>query len=124
MTPAVFPNLKELDLSENQLPTLGPLPFQALVALRLARNEITSCELGGHEKLQTLDLSSNKLTSLAGLGALPSLKLLNASGNELADLNGINEATALEELQLAENKLQALEAPWTEPPGMASGDGS
>ncbi|CAJ1398255.1 unnamed protein product [Effrenium voratum] len=111
---AVFPNLKELDLSENQLPTLGPLPFQALVALRLARNEITSCELGGHEKLQTLDLSSNKLTSLAGLGALPSLKLLNASGNELADLNGINEATALEELQLAENKLQALEAPWTE----------
>ncbi|CAK9054051.1 unnamed protein product [Durusdinium trenchii] len=90
------------------------MPFQALSSLSLAKNEIAACEMGGHEKLQILDVSSNKLASLTGLGALPALRTLNASDNELADLNGINEAAALEELQLSQNKLPVLEGPWTE----------
>lgn len=111
---AIFPNLVELNLSENQLTTLTPMPFQALSSLSLAKDEIAACEMGGHEKLQILDVSSNKLASLTGLGALPALRTLNASDNELADLNGINEAAALEELQLSQNKLPVLEGPWTE----------
>lgn len=111
---AIFPNLVELNLNDNQLSAIHAMPYQALASLSLARNEIASCELGGHERIQNLDLSSNKLPSLTGLGALPSLRTLNASKNEIADLNGINEAPALEELQLGHNKLQALEGPWTE----------
>eukprot|EP00434_Breviolum_minutum_P017834 symbB.v1.2.015741.t1/scaffold1123.1/size136624/6 len=93
---AIFPNLVELNLSDNQLTVLHAMPYQALSSLSVARNEIAACELGGHEKIQTLDVSSNKLPSLTGLGALPSLRMLNASNNEIADLNGINEAPALE----------------------------
>lgn len=111
---AIFPNLVELNLSDNQLTVLHAMPYQALSSLSVARNEIAACELGGHEKIQTLDVSSNKLPSLTGLGALPSLRMLNASNNEIADLNGINEAPALEELELGHNKLQGLEGPWTE----------
>lgn len=114
----IFTNLIDLDLSDNQLTQLAPLPLQSLASLRLARNEIASIELGGHEKLSTLDLSQNKLTSLTGLGALPSLTSLNASGNELADLNGINEAPSLEELRVAENRLQSCEGPWAELPSL------
>jgi len=111
----VFPHLTDLDLSENLLTALTPLPMKALVSLKLAKNEIGSCEtFGGHEKLESLDLSSNKLTALTGLGALPALKRLDASSNELENLNGINEATLLEELLAAGNKLQALEGPWQE----------
>jgi len=114
----IFTNLIDLDLSDNQLTQLAPLPLQSLASLRLARNEIASIELGGHEKLSTLDLSQNKLTTLSGLGALPSLTSLNASGNELADLNGINEAPSLEELRVAENRLQSCEGPWAELPSL------
>jgi len=111
---AIFPHLRELNLNDNQLSALHAMPYQALSSLSVARNELATCELGGHEKIQTLDVSSNKLPSLAGLGPLPSLRMLNASKNELADLNGINEAPALEELHMAQNKLQSLEGPWTE----------
>lgn len=111
---AIFPNLVELNLNDNQLSALHAMPYQALASLSVARNEIASCEFGGHERIQNLDLSSNKLPSLTGLEALPSLRTLNASNNDIADLNGINEAPSLEELQLAHNKLQALEGPWTE----------
>eukprot|EP00440_Ansanella_granifera_P064425 gb/GFBE01069849.1/.p1 GENE.gb/GFBE01069849.1/~~gb/GFBE01069849.1/.p1 ORF type:complete len:309 (+),score=85.04 gb/GFBE01069849.1/:1-927(+) len=111
----IFPNLTHLDLSDNQLPALGPMPYKALVSLKVARNELANvADFGGHEKIEMLDLSSNKLTSLAGLGALPALKKLDASCNELPDLNGINEASALEELIVASNKLQAVEGPWAE----------
>eukprot|EP00434_Breviolum_minutum_P017836 symbB.v1.2.015741.t3/scaffold1123.1/size136624/6 len=75
---AIFPNLVELNLSDNQLTVLHAMPYQALSSLSVARNEIAACELGGHEKIQTLDVSSNKLPSLTGLGALPSLRMLNA----------------------------------------------
>eukprot|EP00931_Biecheleriopsis_adriatica_P022179 TRINITY_DN14325_c0_g1_i1.p1 TRINITY_DN14325_c0_g1~~TRINITY_DN14325_c0_g1_i1.p1 ORF type:complete len:334 (+),score=78.36 TRINITY_DN14325_c0_g1_i1:71-1003(+) len=119
----ILPNLTHLDLSDNQLPALGPLALKALVSLSVARNEITTCEnFGGHEKIESLDLSSNKLASLAGLGAMPALKGLNASANELVDLNGISEATALEELLVSGNKMQAVEGPWAELQAMRSID--
>eukprot|EP00435_Cladocopium_sp_Y103_P032748 s1424_g8.t1 len=78
---AIFPNLVELNLNDNQLSALHAMPYQALTSLSVARNEIASSELGGHDKIQNLDLSSNKLPSLTGLGALPSLRTLNEYGS-------------------------------------------
>jgi len=125
----LFPQLRNLDLSNNLLTALLPLPFPALCSLNLARNEITTCaEFTGHEKLTSLDLSENKLTALAGIAALPALISLNVSGglrhgnpsNQLDSIEGLTGMEALQELNLAKNKFANLQGPWDTFPSLRS----
>lgn len=111
----VFPFLRELDLSDNQLTALPPLPYKALQKVSLARNEIGSIqEFGGHAEIRELDLSGNKLPDLAGLAGLPALTKLEVSSNALMSITGLAEVPALEELRLARNPMERLEGPWQE----------
>lgn len=108
-----FPHLVHLDLTGNALTALPPLPFRSLRTASFARNEIATCQaFGGHEKLETLDLSQNAITSLAGITALPAMTRLDVSANQLVDINGLAEVPVLADLSLAKNKLEALEGPW------------
>lgn len=129
----LLPHLRNLDLSNNLLTTLVPLPFKALCSLNLARNEIATCaEFTGHEKLTSLDLSENKLTSLAGIANMPALTSLNLSGgnrkirgeesatNQLENIEGLTGVEALQELNLARNKFINLQGAWETFPSLRS----
>jgi len=117
----LMPHLRNLNLSNNLLTTLPPLPFPSLVTLNLARNEIATCaDWTGHEKLTSLDISENKLTSVAGISNMPALTTLNLAGglrhgnptNQLESIEGLAGLEALQELYLARNKFSALQGPW------------
>lgn len=125
----LFPQLRNLDLSGNLLTALLPLPFPALCNLNLARNEIATCaEFTGHEKLTSLDLSENKLTSLQGIAAMPALTSLNVSGgirngnptNQLESIEGLTGLEALQDLNLARNKFSLIQGPWETFPALRS----
>lgn len=111
-----FPHLVSLDLSGNALPALMPLPMKALKTVRFARNEIVTCQdFTGHKTIEVLDLSdqrTGKITSLAGVSAMPALSKLDVSGNELEDITGLADLPVLKELNLARNKFKELNGPW------------
>lgn len=125
----LMPQLRHLDLSNNLLSALVPLPFPALCSLNVAKNEIATCaEWTGHEKLTSLDLSENKLTALAGIANMPSLTSLNLSGglrqgnptNQLESIEGLAGLDALQDLNLARNKFSVLEGAWETFPSLRS----
>merc|ERR1719183_400222 len=125
----LFPQLRDLDLSGNLLTALVPLAFPALRSVNLARNDIATCaEFTGHEKLTSLDLSENKLTSLAGIANMPALTTLNLSGgirkenptNQLESIEGLAGLEALEVLNLARNKFSVLQGAWETFPALRS----
>jgi len=125
----MLPQLRSLDLSGNLLAALPQLPFASLRSLKLAGNEIATCaDFTGHEKLTYLDLSENKLTSVAGIANMPALTSLNVSGgmkngnptNQLESLEGLTGMESLQELNLARNKFSVLQAPWETFPALRS----
>ena len=79
--------LRNLDLSQNRIPSLPPFfgQFEILKQLHLDDNLLTSLpeELGNLKKLEVLNLSGNQLTSLPDtlIGCL-ALTNLNVSGNQ------------------------------------------
>ena len=97
---------------KNKLTALPALPLPRLSKLLISENEIATCAaFEGHANLRHLDLSTNKLTSLAGLANMPKLELLNVSANEITDfpqgsLAGMN---SLSVLYLGKNKIVSLE---------------
>lgn len=110
-----FPHLMHLNLSNNALPDLKPVPLRALKTASFAKNEISACQdFGGYAMLETLDLAENHITSLAGVSSNPALKKLNIASNELDKLEGFTEVPKLEDLNLSGNKFETLEGPWQE----------
>jgi Leucine-rich repeat (LRR) protein len=84
-----------LSLTEHGLETLPPQIF-ALV-----------------DKLRTLDLSKNALTSLAGLDQFhATLKTLNCDRNQLTNVTTIGTLDKLQSLSLAHNQLGRPDAVW------------
>ncbi|OGY94339.1 MAG: hypothetical protein A2406_02905 [Candidatus Komeilibacteria bacterium RIFOXYC1_FULL_37_11] len=93
-------NLRQLDVSDNQL--TGALPaeirqLQNLQILRATNNQMTGvpAEIGQLSNLIELDLSNNQLTGLPyELGNLKNLKILNLSGNNVSqyDLDIIRQS--------------------------------
>lgn len=83
-------NLRQLDVSDNNL--TGALPAEIrqlskLQVLRAANNQMTGvpAEVGQLSNLVELDLSNNQLTGLPyELGNLKNLKILNLSGNNVS----------------------------------------
>ena len=85
---APFTSLMDLNLSDNELPSLACLaPLHALHTLRLPANQLTTLGTlprGAFPALEHLDLAFNQLKNdpvgLHGLATLPHLRHLDLSG--------------------------------------------
>eukprot|EP00762_Andalucia_godoyi_P004551 ANDGO_05115.mRNA.1 Rho GTPase-activating protein gacEE len=100
-------SVKELCLNENMLQSLDNdlIPFPNLKRLHAARNQLTLFSfLDGLRKLDTLDLSGNRLVTLPDVSAFVELRVLNLSGNALTGhIEGIVGCRKLENLDLSSN---------------------
>ncbi|KAG5178089.1 hypothetical protein JKP88DRAFT_270600 [Tribonema minus] len=112
---APLSRLKTLKLQGNKLVALPDLTcLPALLDLNAARNELG---LGGDAvpclptTLSKLDLSSNKLSQVpAALAAgLPALQICNLSSNAITSLAGLGGLPALEELLADDNQIAVIE---------------
>lgn len=119
--PIIFTNsssLQLLDLSHNQIITIGNNSFEALESLKvlnLSTNSIVDLEentFQGLISLKSLDISRNKLKSIRNqvFTTLTSLQYLNISNNEIETLNEItfNDLVSLQQLDLSWNKLSRV----------------
>ena len=112
-------NLKELDLSGNDVTSIEPGDFEGLVSLQrlaLRHNGITSIEPGDFEgltNLQSLDLYSNDITSIepGDFDGLDNLRVLDLSFNgyiiERGDFHGLDGLTELRLTGNAKTKIQS-----------------
>mmetsp|Transcript_102702 Transcript_102702/g.257476 ORF Transcript_102702/g.257476 Transcript_102702/m.257476 type:complete len:666 (-) Transcript_102702:46-2043(-) len=138
---ALSDGLLELILKENQLPTVPPgiQQLQRIRSIDLSHNQIESLPDTDtwdsiSASLELLDLSFNKLTSIAELAPLKKLSQLKVDANQLTSLDGVSwkelkqlvnlsavsnqltdipeavgeHAASLEYLELSENKLTTV----------------
>ncbi|KAF3439439.1 hypothetical protein FNV43_RR17717 [Rhamnella rubrinervis] len=83
----------------------------AVLLLKLNHRAVSdvSC-LSDFKKLEKLDLTFNKLTSLEGLQSCINLKWLSVGNNKLESLKGIESFTKLTVLNAGNNKLKSMDA--------------
>ncbi len=104
----VCSNLETLDLSDNQLSTVGSsiVVMKQLKSLDLSNNRLSSIS-GLPSSLTSVSLSGNQLTDLSFMNRLSSLKYLDASNNLIASASGLMTGN-LETLYLEDNLLKTL----------------
>lgn len=110
------PNLRYLDLSDNQISVITD-DFDghpALNELDLGINQLAViAKLAAMPELRRLDLNNNKLKELSGLEGLANLRYLNLKGNLLSGFDeGFPEMENLQELDISSNpfsKIKTLE---------------
>lgn len=118
-----FPNLRELNISNNNLITLkgfGYLPKLKILTISANKLEtlISSPNNDGYPKgllgltgLEVLDISYNNIANLYGLNFAPmkDLKILNASNNSITKLDHIDHLKDLREIDLSGNRIRQFE---------------
>ncbi|WVQ70970.1 hypothetical protein IAR50_000495 [Cryptococcus sp. DSM 104548] len=104
-----LPNLDEANLDDNAIGYLSGIP-SSIRTLRVAGNRLTSLTSVNHlRNLQYLDISRNKLDSVAQLSCLIHLRELKADDNAITDLSGILDMDCLIKVSCANNKLERLD---------------
>ncbi|AFR93968.2 leucine repeat containing protein [Cryptococcus neoformans C23] len=104
-----LPNLDEINLDDNAIGYLSGIPT-TVRTLHVAGNLLTSLTAVNHLKnLQYLDISRNKLDSVAQLGCLIHLRELKVDDNAICDLEGIMNMDCLIKLSCVNNKLDMLD---------------
>lgn len=104
-----LPNLDEINLDDNAIGYLSGIPT-TVRTLHVAGNLLTSLTAVNHlRNLQYLDISRNKLDSVAQLGCLIHLRELKVDDNAICDLEGIMEMDCLIKLSCVNNKLDMLD---------------
>lgn len=119
------PNLRDLNLSHNQMVSLkglGYLPNLKILRLRDNRIETLFCKpsyadknfrrgLFGLPGLELLDVSQNTLQYLYGLqySPLKELKMLFASDNEIVKIEHLEKLKQLRELDLSKNRIKQID---------------
>lgn len=105
-------HLRELQADDNQIESLeGVMQLDGLLKLRLRRNrmkrvDFEDCQL---QRLTSLDMSDNGISSVRNLQCLPALETLIVDGNELdAQPGTLRTLPKLSSLSLAHCRLQAL----------------
>lgn len=110
----VFPTLRGLELSHNELADLSTLPaMPGLERLMLGQNKVTS--IAGIErapKLTALDLTSNRITDVSALAKLPRLQTLWLSNNQITDVRVLAHLPNLKELGVGMNPVADLTPVW------------
>lgn len=118
----VFPHLLDLNLSGNHLKELPALSMKVLRTADFSYNDIGSTqEFKGHERLEVLKLSDNKLQSLSNIANLPVLKRLDVARNQLTSIEGLT-APLLEDLSIAGCQFIQLLGNWQELPALKTLD--
>jgi len=100
--------LELLQVDYNQIEELKGYNLPTLKALMMSSNLVTgfqNLESKDAVELETLDLSNNIVTSLAGIGFFKELRTLNLYGNKLDSVEGIHDLPRLEMLNLGDNQL-------------------
>ena len=100
-------SLAELVASRPDRSALATLEVLNLHANALARIDGDALAPAA-PRLASLNLSSNALASMAGVGALTSLVALDLSSNRLRRIEGLAALTSLQRLALAFNRIEAL----------------
>ena len=102
-------NVTGLDLSSNQLTSLGQLSgLSNLRRLSVASNQLTSLSGLSGLNLTELDASSNQLSSI---GSLPgTLIRLGLQSNQISSVSDLSSLTSLEELGLSTNQISGIGA--------------
>lgn len=105
-------HLRELDCSHNGITDLsGILEMDCLIKLNASGNQIKRVDLEGckWQRLETLDLSNNRIHSVHGLNALTSLTSLNLDHNNLHTVEPPSPMTSIRVLRLSDNELNYLD---------------
>ena len=100
-----FPNLKELNLSYNEIEYIK-LKHNFIQDLKLHKNNLTKVDLDSLVKLNTINLWYNELLSWKDISLPKSIVSLELQHNKLDNINGINKFTNLETLKLEFNSLE------------------
>jgi Leucine-rich repeat (LRR) protein len=109
-----FPNLKHLDLSDNQLSALGDFDFgyfRNLESVNLYGNRFTRFPeaLFSARQLEELDLGNNELQELpANLGKLKFLTVLKLHHNRIRTIRGDWKLAFLRHLRLDGNRIRHI----------------
>ena len=106
-------DLSVRELQDNDLHGVAQLVDVCSVhSLGLARNALTQLCVALPSRLVVLDVSHNRLESLAGRGLqqLTSLQTLIASHNRLQTMDGLETCVSLQTLDLSHNEIQAVNA--------------
>lgn len=107
-----LPHLRELLLPSNKVSTLLPAvqedPDDADTG---EPGDGTAAAESAFAGIQSLDLSSNAVSSIEGLGLsfLPGLRVLNLSRNDVGRLRRVDGCGQLRELSLAANRLRSID---------------
>jgi internalin A len=103
-------NLKELDLSGNQISVLPPLSeLRSLTNLDVGSNGIRDISsLGSLVRLKTLAVNSNSILDVTPLANLTSLVELDLGSNDIFDISGLENLTNLVSLTCLENRIVSI----------------
>ncbi|MCL2083855.1 MAG: leucine-rich repeat domain-containing protein [Oscillospiraceae bacterium] len=103
--------LEYLDLSHNQIATLGNLAhLTSLTYLALTGNSITDLTpLSGMTLMNDLDLGDNGIEETQPLSEMTLLTRLDMEGNRVRDLQGLSGMAELRSLNLSRNSIVSLE---------------
>jgi len=119
----LFPNLKGLDLKQNQLTDISVLSnLTQLGGLDLRSNNISDISsLAGLTNLNTLYLNNNQITDISALSDMSQLRKLILGFNSIEDISSLQGLTDLEELSIPGNKVKSL-SPLVNNAGVGAGD--
>lgn len=110
-----WPRLQMCYLNSNKISNFTAVVAPKLQILDLSHNEISTIPetddgFKGHETLEFLDLSRNKLTNLSMLRGMPNLREFYASSNvNIRKLQGLEECRSLEVLHLRGCAVNSIE---------------
>lgn len=102
--------LRELDISHNQIQTLGKglLKLRSLKKLNLSYNKLRAIQ-GLPVSLKKLDVSHNALIDCEYLARCYELEELAVDTNKMASLSGVNACAQLRRLSISNNGISELE---------------
>ena len=100
------PTVRRLDLSHNELTSVGDWSCTKLKYLHVISNKITHVDWGNlPPALIWLDLKKNQLTTVGDLSQYTQLSVLSVAENCISHINWRNLPSALTQLDLCSNKL-------------------
>eukprot|EP00828_Plagiopyla_frontata_P016847 TRINITY_DN2203_c0_g1_i2.p1 TRINITY_DN2203_c0_g1~~TRINITY_DN2203_c0_g1_i2.p1 ORF type:complete len:395 (-),score=106.09 TRINITY_DN2203_c0_g1_i2:41-1225(-) len=104
--------LQIVNLSGNKIQQFGKLQLPRVRKLNLSDNRIKSvAQFEGHGKLELLELRKNKLKTLDGIQQCPCLEELYVDENLITDWNSLKGLPKLKTLHLRDNKIRQIREP-------------